>query len=350
MKRKNSSRSIASVSLMLALVILALGIGNAQAASTQSLLDRLYEAAKAEGEVYLQSPVKATAIAEIAKIFEKRYPGIKVVYSNKSGGATVAQVVTEAGAGKVTIDLAACATYQPAPLLERDLIEVPNWGELGISDDHLVVAGRQVLYYEMAQGIAYNTKMLKVNEVPQTWEDLLDPRWAGGKLLIDSRGQFGRVFCNLDKERGLRIARGIKAQKPIFVPRMSPALQQLASEQAPLATVVLPELIELKERGAPVELTPISPVSVSISGLFIPKGAPHPNAAKLFAVWFDTAEARDQLDKLAGYGILEPCEASRQAKLLCEKGIKAVGGKTLEEAIAEDEYRKEIQKALGTLK
>lgn len=349
MKSKSLLKLIGTVCLVLTLSVFSFVTARPGAAASSSPLDRLYEAARLEGKVYFHSPLKDEVITEIIKLFNKRYPGIEVSYTNKPGADTVNQVVTESRAGRVTVDVGECGTYQPGPLIERNLVESPKWEEWGVSADRILVNGRLVLYYSMGQGIAYNTNMLKPNEIPRNWEDLLDPRWKGGKLLIDSRGQFGRVFTHADKERGLRIARGVKAQEPIFVTRMAAALDQLAAGQAPLATVVLPTFLYLKEeKGAPMDLTPISPTSVSISGLFVPKGAPHPNAAKLLATWLTAPVAQKELDRLGAYGPLTPCEASRQARLLCDKKVKSIGGKTLEEALAEEKYREDFQKALGT--
>ena len=49
--------------------------------------------------------------------------------------------------------------------------------------------------------VGYNTRMVKPNEVPKTYEDLLNPRWKGQMMWSTSRGSgapmmIGDIFAD----------------------------------------------------------------------------------------------------------------------------------------------------------
>jgi ABC-type Fe3+ transport system substrate-binding protein len=53
----------------------------------------------------------------------------------------------------------------------------------------------------------YNTRMVKPNEVPKTYEDLLNPRWKGQMMWSTSRGSgapmfIGNVLKTIGQEKG----------------------------------------------------------------------------------------------------------------------------------------------------
>jgi len=63
--------------------------------------------------------------------------------------------------------------------------------------------------------IAYNTNLVKANEVPNTYEDLLNPRFAGRVGLEASDVDwFGAVVKSMGEEKGLAFFRKLAAAKP----------------------------------------------------------------------------------------------------------------------------------------
>src|SRR5678816_1501692 len=63
--------------------------------------------------------------------------------------------------------------------------------------------------------IAYNTKLVKPNEVPNSYEDLLNPRWVG-RLGIEASDTdwFGSIVKHMGEAKGLDFFRKLAQMKP----------------------------------------------------------------------------------------------------------------------------------------
>src|SRR5438270_13952138 len=68
-------------------------------------LQKLYDSAKAEGQVTVVNPTNADVMTQMAAGFNAKYPSIKVNLSNLTAGQTVERIVTEATANKTSLDV-----------------------------------------------------------------------------------------------------------------------------------------------------------------------------------------------------------------------------------------------------
>jgi iron(III) transport system substrate-binding protein len=329
-----------------------MGSPAAQTPGLQAALNQLYDAAKKEGQVRFQGSIPAEFIGSMVPVFAKRYPGIKISYTNKTGGETATQIITEAPSGRVSIDAAVVPLSGSRGLINRDLLMVSKeWRQLGVPAEFILMDGRYLMWFDVCTPIAYNTNLLSPSDVPKSWDDLLNPRWKDGKLMLDARGHFLDALI-LDptwgEQRILKYAASLKAQEPLFVTRTLLALGQLAAGQAPLATVPMQDFMKMRNDGAPIALTAISPITANSLGLVVVKGTPYLNAAKLWMAWLMTSEARKLLDELGYYGLARPCNISQLAQLLCDKNIRPVPEETLERAALVEQFAPKLQEALGT--
>jgi iron(III) transport system substrate-binding protein len=103
--------------------------------------------------------------------------------------------------------------------------------------------------------IAYNTKLVKADEVPNTYQDLLHPRWAG-KIGIEAggRGLVRRRGERHGRERGARFF----SQACGFAPQMRSGhtlmAELVSAGEVPLAATVYNHNAErLKVKGAPID-------------------------------------------------------------------------------------------------
>ena len=147
-------------------------LGNA---AQQKAFDELYQKAKGESQVVIYGPPQSTATTAA---FESRFPGIKVVEQSIQGAERTARLKAEEASGNYAGDIVRdgqtpvvqlasggqCAVVDP-------IMDVPEkWLEM----DGKVLDGRISIF-----GMVYNTNMLKKSEVPQTWEELLEPSGRG---------------------------------------------------------------------------------------------------------------------------------------------------------------------------
>lgn len=265
-------------------------------------INALYEAAKAEGEVTFWGPSDPDEMRALSAAFNKRFPGINVKPFEITAGQLTQRIVTEAQAGRISADAAQGGVSTINPLLERNLIQGhSDWGKLfqgkglAVNPKAVIFDGKVLIWYNLSHPIGYNTKLLKRADVPKTWEDLLNPKWKDGKILVEARAKaFGDLGVKWGEQKMVDYVRKIVAQKPIFSKGGTNTLQQLAAGEAPLAIGVYGYKVMwyARDKKAPIDyIDTTSPIGCNTTGTFVLKGAKHPNAAKLFIGWLVTPEA-----------------------------------------------------------
>jgi iron(III) transport system substrate-binding protein len=244
---------------------------------------RLVEAAKKEGDltvyhVYPNLPIVMAA-------FTKKY-GIKVKPWRAGSEAVLQRVVTEARAGRSVVDVMQNnAPESEAAHQEKLLQEVRSPFH---QDLHAVAVPAHKEWVGITLDIwttAYNTNKIKKEDLPKTYQDLLDPKWKG-QLGIegDNNVWFGSLMGQLGEEQGLKLFGNIVATNGISVRKGHSLLTMLVSSgEVPLALTVYswnPEQLKLK--GAPLEGHILQPLIGQTSAISILKKSPNPNAALLF--------------------------------------------------------------------
>lgn len=132
---------------------------------------------------------------------------------------------------------------------------------------------------------AYNTKLVKKEELPKTWDDLLHPRWKG-RLGIEAEDQdwLAGVISDLGEARGTKLFKEIVATNGMSVRKGHTLLTQLVvSGEIPFAlTVYNYKAEQLKDKGAPIDWFSIGTAIARPNGVGVARAAPNPHAAVLF--------------------------------------------------------------------
>lgn len=233
----------------------------------------------------------------VIDLFEKTYPGIKVRYSDVKPGDEVSQLTVEQAAGKVSIDVGNAGGVSVAPA--APLADSIDWAKYGIPASD-VMADDFVYIWASPKVWAYNTDKVKPDDVPRSWQDLLDPRWSGGKISAESRATFLAVWhldSSLGDKEALAWATRFAAQKPHYSPDLTQSEAPIETGQVSIGTSLVNLVLSAKAKGAPVAIAPISPTTANESYLFVPKGAPHPAPAALLTAFLSSDEAQAALAK-----------------------------------------------------
>ena len=276
------------------LLALPCGFASAQGASTTADLatyagpdraEKLIAGAKKEGTVTLYTSANVEDMSVVTAAFEKRY-GVKVRVWRGSSENVVQRGVTEARGGRYDADVfetggAAMESLHREKLLQQ--VKSPSQADL--VPEALTVHGEWTGTRYNIFVAAYNTKLIKKDELPKSYDDLLDPRWKG-KLGIetDDSDWFGAVIDQLGEQRGLKLFRDIVATNGISVRKGHTLLANLIiSGEVPLAlTTYAYRGVQLKNSGAPVDWFALPPTIARFEGAGVARRAPHPNAAILF--------------------------------------------------------------------
>jgi iron(III) transport system substrate-binding protein len=350
--------------LVLSIALLALTIllapAGSEGATAAGPLQALYEAAKAEGEVAFWGPSDPDEMTQLTAAFNKRFPGIKVKPFEITAGQLTQRIVTEGQAGRISADAAQGGVSTINPLLERNLIQGYNdWGklfqgkELAINPKGILFNGKVLIWYNLSHPIGYNTNLMRREEVPKTWEDLLNPKWKDGKILVEARAKaFGDLGKKWGEQKMVDYVRKIAAQKPIFSKGGTNTLQQLAAGEAPLAIGVYGYKViwYARDKKAPIDfIDTTSPIGCNTTGAFAVKGAKHPNAAKLFTGWLVTPEALKIMEMASFKGPLIPGSETAEYKRYMKNNVELLI-ETPETAKLSEILEKKSSEALGAIR
>jgi iron(III) transport system substrate-binding protein len=185
--------------------------------------------------------------------------------------------------------------YQKAGALE-DLRPLPGFKNPlpGTGDPDGTWVGSRLRYWCMS----YNTNLVKKEELPRTWEDILtDPRWRNGNIGVSNRPQLWLLM--LWGEYGEKwtvdyIDKFFNVVKPQIRKEGQNALQSLviAGEFHVAIPAADYRTKQYADRGAPISWHCPNPVPLAVSQIGILKGNPHPNAARVWVNWFLSKEGQ----------------------------------------------------------
>jgi len=139
-------------------------------------------------------------------------------------------------------------------------------------------------YYALPTGLGFNIRMVKKDQVPKTYQDLLAPMWKGKKISVDTEGQ--ELLMGLmqawGKEKAVDYLRKLAGQEPAFGRGNNKRIELAAAGEFPLVVAFTHSIEANKTKGAPVDWVNLEPVVIQVDSIMLGARAPHPNAAKLF--------------------------------------------------------------------
>lgn len=271
--------------------------GNARVYSLRNpeRAERLAEGARKEGVVNVFTSMQIGDSRPIAEAFEKKH-GIKVNLWRASGEKLVQRVMTEARGNRHEVDVVETDGAQ-MEILFREKLLLPFHTPMlrDIPPQMLPGHGAYVPTRLSLYVMAYNTKLVAPGEVPNTYEDLLQPRWAG-KLAVEAAdvAWFAAVTKAMGEDKGLAYFRKLAAMKPGVRHGHTLMAELVAAGEIEIALDAhVQGVARLKARGAPIEWKPLQPAFGQPSSVGVAARAQHPHAALLFADFILSPEGQE---------------------------------------------------------
>ena len=248
-------------------------------------MERLIAGAKSEGTVSVYSTVTVEDMVPLNAAFEEKY-GIAVELWRGSASDILQRATTEARAGRFSVDVIEAPGSEMESMRREGLfqeVSLPVYSELM---EGAYVAGRPwVATRLIIFAMGYNTNLVREEDLPRSYFDLLDPKWKG-KLGIEATdfNLFMSLTDALGGEAGLQLYRDIQATNGLSVRIGHSLLGNLViSGEVPLGINLYRHFLEpAKRTGAPIDYVFVDPVLAVPSGAAVARRAPHPNAALLY--------------------------------------------------------------------
>ena len=195
----------------------------ATGASADDRLNALYEKAKKEGQVVLAAGSPPQAIKAQIGGFMKRFPGVRVNHIPSTGADASTKIQIETRVGMSTYEVAQATTTSAERLLQGNLLSSFPYHTFGIAKEEIAYDQRLVPWFDLTYALGFNTKLVSKDEVPTTWEGLLDPKWKGRKIITVGRGYpYGDLTAVWGTEKMKDYVTKLRAQNPIILPRGGP--------------------------------------------------------------------------------------------------------------------------------
>ena len=299
MRNRFSRRELLKGSTALTAATLFAEPARATAPAPSPITPALIEAARREGKVSFYTALELPVAERFGKVFEAKYPGIAVRVERSGAEPIYQRIAQEQGSRINAVDVA--NSTDPAHYLDwkrNDWLApyVPEDVAKHFPAEHRDPDGMYATVCAWLSVIGYNSSLVKPEDVPKSFGDLLDPKWKG-KIVKGHPGYSGAILTVtflLVRELGWGFFEKLAEQKIMQVQSAAePPKKIQAGERAVMADGNDYNLTLLKDQGQPVEAvhpTEGTPVIIVPCGIF--RNAPNPNAARLFESFLFGAEAQ----------------------------------------------------------
>ena len=239
--RKWSRREVLAASTRLAAGALFAEPLRAAPPPPSAVTPALIEAARKEGKVSFYSALELNVAERLGKTFEAKYPGISVRVE-RSGAERIFQRIAQEQASNINaVDVA--NSTDPAHYLDwkkKDWLApyMPEDVAKHFPADQVDPDGMYANSCAWLEAIGYNTNLVKREDAPKSYADLLDPKWFG-KIVKGHPGYSGAILTAtfvLTRDLGWSFLEKLAQQKVSQVrPAANPPKKILLGERAVMA-------------------------------------------------------------------------------------------------------------------
>jgi iron(III) transport system substrate-binding protein len=248
-------------------------------------LQILTEGAKKEGTLNLYTSLPVEDIGKITTEFTKKY-GVKVSIWRAGSEKILQRIIQEEKAGSHHFDVVDNNGGEMEALHREGVLQAIN---TPFANDIVAKATPEhkdwLPTYINVFVQAYNTNLIKKEDLPKTWEDFLDPKWKN-KLVVEAEDfdWYATLVKMKGEEKGLKLLEEISKTNTVTNRKGHSLLTNLvASGEVPMAlTVYSYKAEQLKNDGAPLDWFALESAIARANGDGVSKNAPHPHAAILF--------------------------------------------------------------------
>jgi iron(III) transport system substrate-binding protein len=264
-----------------------------------AITPELIAAAKKEGKVVWYTSVDLPLAEKVARAFEGKYPGVAVRVDRTGAERVFSRIGQEYGSNIYAVDIVNSSDAAHLIVWKRDgwlAPYVPEDVAKHFPPEHKDPEGTFASFRVFLCVMGYNTDLVKAQDAPKSFADLLDPKWAG-KIVKAHPSYSGTILTatyQTARDLGWPYFEKLAQQRVMQVQSASDPPKKLAlGERAIMADGIEYGMFQLKESGKPVEIiypTEGTPLIVGPNAIF--KNAPNPNAARLLQAYMLSAECQ----------------------------------------------------------
>ena len=275
--------------------------------AAEAITPALVAAAAKEGQVTWYTSADLQLAEKVGKAFEQKFSAMHARVERAGGERIFSRVAQEYAAGIHVPDAVSTGDAAQFITCKRQGLLAPYVPEdvaRHIPSEHRDLDGFYATVRSSLCVIAYNTGLVKREDAPKSFADLLDPKWKG-KIVKAHPSYSGTIMTStyqMVRELGWPYLEKLAQQQVLQIQSATDTPKKIVLGERPvMADGNESNVLLLKEAGGPIEVvyaTEGSPSIVQPSAVF--SAAPHPNAARLFQNYLFTVEAQELFVNMGG--------------------------------------------------
>jgi iron(III) transport system substrate-binding protein len=285
--------------LFFALVITAIFSQPALARPRSDLDMQVVEDAKKEKKLVFYTTMDLPQTIEVVRDFAQKYPFLDLELHPLEAETLVKRIQNEARSGMSTWDVLLGGGGLLQPLLEANLVlAYPSPQREAVSDALNDTAGYWSGYYINPYVLGYNTTLVKEEEIPKSYDALLESRWRGNRIAIDStaHGLLRGLAAAWSEEKAVAYLKRLAEQQPVMARASIMAVDSLHTGNVAIVIARAPVIQGYKKKlQSPIDWVSLEPTVAQIDAVMLSAQSPRPNAARLFVDFVLSKEGQGAL-------------------------------------------------------
>ena len=264
----------------------------------------LEEGAKKEGELLIYTT--AFNMEFVAEKFQKKYPYIKVDIWRGNTAKVVTKALEEYRARRNLADVIAGPQDVQMVMVDAGVLQGFYSPELASIEEGAMAKAPDggafcVGFQQNGRGIGYNTNLITKDQLPKTYQDLLDPQWKGKMAITGTDTGISLVGTMLETYGEDFVKQLAKQDIDVHMVSGRALLDMVVNGEYAFSPVCADShVFGAQKKGAPVDWIPLEPVHCFNTAIMLHKQSAHPHAAMLF-IDFNSSKEGGEVYGSEGY-------------------------------------------------
>jgi iron(III) transport system substrate-binding protein len=269
------------------------------ARSPSALNTQLVEGAKQEGKMVFYTTMDLPQTILVVHDFVQKYPFLGFELHPLEAESLVQKVKSEARDSMPGWDVLIGGGGLFQPLIDENLLASYHSPQrVAITDALVHSEGYWSAYYINPFVLGYSTTLVKEEDVPKSYDELLDPRWKGNRIAIDStaHGLLRGLAATWGEDKAVAYLKRLAGQQPVLARASIAAVEYMHTGNVSMVIARAPVIQGYKEKlHSPIHWVSLDPVIAQMDAVMLSAQSPHPHAARLFVDFVLSREGQNAL-------------------------------------------------------